>query len=90
MEGVGWLGYLYGTDSTSTFKLLFVPELLNLEPLRSACHAHLHTFHTHQTPPLCGPGGADGGQAPPRKLATNNSLFLAFKVNLPLGLFPPL
>ena len=27
--------------------------------------------------------------APPGKLATNNSLFLAFKVNLPLGL-PPL
>jgi len=26
---------------------------------------------------------------PPRKLATNNSLFLAFKVNLPLGLFSP-
>ena len=63
MEGVGWLGYLYGTDSASTFKLLFVTELLNLEPLRSECHAHLHTFHTHQTPPLCGLGGADGGQA---------------------------
>ena len=46
MEGVGWLGYLHGTDSVSTFKLLFVTELLNLEPLRSECHAHLQLSNT--------------------------------------------
>ena len=63
MERVGWLGYLCGTDSTSTFKLPFITELLNLEPLRGEYHAHSHTFHTHQTPPPCCPGGADGGQA---------------------------
>ena len=46
-ERVGWLGYLCGTDSTSTFKLPFITELLNLEPLRGEYHAHSHTLHTH-------------------------------------------